>query len=87
MLDACQKAGFVPRVAQTARYMHTIVGLVAAGMGVALVSESLANLTPKGCVYRPLAERNDALTIDLGVAWHANARSLPAASAVGRRRR
>ena len=111
VLDACQKAGFVPRVAQTARYMHTIVGLVAAGMGVALVSESLANLTPKGCVYRPLAERSDALTIDLGVAWHANdaspalhafleaaravgrrygranARSLPATSAAGRRRR
>lgn len=91
VLDACQEAGFVPRVAQTARYMHTIVGLVAAGMGVALVSESLANLTPRGCVYRPLADRSDALSIDIGAAWHANDESpalhafLAAARAVGRR--
>lgn len=72
VLDACQEAGFVPRIEQEPKYMHTLVGLVAAGMGVALVPDSLANLTPKGCVYRVLADRTAALTMDLGAAWHAN---------------
>jgi DNA-binding transcriptional LysR family regulator len=40
-------------------------------MGVALVPESLTNLTAKGSVYRPLAGRSAALSIDLGAAWHA----------------
>jgi DNA-binding transcriptional LysR family regulator len=90
VLNACQEAGFVPRVAQKPRYMHTIVGLVAAGMGVALVPESLANLTPKGCVYRALAEGGEALSIELGAAWHEDDASpalhafLDAARAVGR---
>jgi len=72
VLDACQEAGFVPRIEQEPKYMHTLVGLVAAGMGVALVPDSLANLTPKGCVYRVLADRTQSLTMDLGAAWHAN---------------
>jgi DNA-binding transcriptional LysR family regulator len=72
VLDACQEAGFVPRIEQEPKYMHTLVGLVAAGMGVALVPDSLANLTPKGCVYRVLADRSASLTMDLGAAWHAN---------------
>ena len=90
VLNACQEAGFVPRVAQKPRYMHTIVGLVAAGMGVALVPESLANLTPKGCVYRALAKGGEALSIELGAAWHEDDASpalhafLDAARAVGR---
>jgi DNA-binding transcriptional LysR family regulator len=71
VLDACQEAGFVPRVEQEPKNMHTLVGLVAAGMGVALVPESLTNLTAKGSVYRPLAGRSAALSIDLGAAWHA----------------
>lgn len=91
VLDACKEAGFVPRIAQEPKYMHTIVGLVAAGMGVALVPDSLANLTPKGCVYRVLADRSVALTMDMGAAWHASETSpalhafLEAARAVGKR--
>ncbi len=71
VLDACQEAGFVPRIEQEPKYMHTLVGLVAAGMGVALVPDSLSNLTPKGCVYRAFSDRRQSLTIDLGAAWQA----------------
>jgi len=91
VLDACQEAGFVPRVVQEPKYMHTIVGLVAAGIGVALVPGSLARLTPGGCVYRALADRSPALTIDLGAAWHQSDASpalhafLEAAREVGKR--
>ena len=38
--------------------MQTIVSLVAAGMGVALVPASLQHLRRTGVVYRPLAERS-----------------------------
>lgn len=91
VLDACQEAGFVPRIAQEPKYMHTMVGMVAAGMGVALVPNSLANLTPKGCVYRVLADRSAALSVEMGAAWHANDSSpalhafLEAARKVGQR--
>lgn len=91
VLDACQEAGFVPRVMQEPKYMHTIVGLVAAGIGVALVPSTMKNLTPVGCVYRDLADRTAALSIDLGVAWHQSDASpvlhafLEAARTVGKR--
>jgi DNA-binding transcriptional LysR family regulator len=72
VLDACQNAGFVPRIAHEPKYLHTIVGMVAAGMGVALVPGTLVNLKPQGCVYRSLSNRRDAPLIELGAAWHAD---------------
>jgi len=47
--------------------MQTIVSLVAAGMGVALVPASLVNLRRFGVVYRPLAGRSPR--IEVGIAW------------------
>ena len=45
--------------------MQTIVSLVAAGMGVALVPASLHRLRRTGVVYRPLAEKSPAVEIGL----------------------
>lgn len=56
----CLSAGFVPQVVQEAKLMQTIVGLVVAGLGVALVPASLMRLQREGVVYRPLAEREVA---------------------------
>ncbi len=39
VLDACEKEGFIPEVAQRAVQMETIIGLVASGLGVSLVPE------------------------------------------------
>ena len=47
--------------------MQTIVGLVAAGIGVALVPESLVQLARRGVVYRPLAGRPPS--VDIALAW------------------
>ena len=52
----CRDAGFTPRIEQEAIQMPTIVSLVAAGMGVALVPASLRHMRRTGVVYRPLAE-------------------------------
>lgn len=61
------KLGLTPRVGQEAIQMQTIVSLVSAGMGVALVPQSLCHLQRTGVVYRPLRE-SDAL-IETGLLW------------------
>ena len=60
-------AGLTPRIGQEAIQMQTIVSLVSAGMGMALVPQSLRNLRRTGVVYRPLAER--APLIETGLVW------------------
>ncbi|MGK6325060.1 LysR substrate-binding domain-containing protein [Sphingomonas sp. DT-51] len=49
-------AGAEPRVAQTVREVSTLLGLVAAGVGVTVVAESLCALQSAGLVYTPLAD-------------------------------
>lgn len=48
------RAGFAPHVGQEAREGSTIVGLVAAGMGISILPETYANTGIPGVVYRPL---------------------------------
>jgi DNA-binding transcriptional LysR family regulator len=54
MIRICQEAGFSPRVVQETGEMQTAVSLVAAGIGVAIVPESVRNLMRTGVVYRPM---------------------------------
>ena len=61
------RAGFVPRVAQEAIQMQTVVSLVSSGLGVALVPASLANLGRRGVSYREISDPHPRL--DLWLAW------------------
>jgi DNA-binding transcriptional LysR family regulator len=54
-------------VYQEAIQMQTIIGLVADGMGIALVPRSLTNLHREGASYLPLLE--SAPEIETGLAW------------------
>jgi DNA-binding transcriptional LysR family regulator len=56
IMTMCQQAGFRPKVAQEAVQMQTIIGLVAAGLGIAIVPASLQNFHRGGVIYRPLKE-------------------------------
>ncbi|HEY9630742.1 MAG TPA: LysR family transcriptional regulator [Coleofasciculaceae cyanobacterium] len=56
IISLCQQGGFSPNVVQEAIQMQTIISLVAAEMGVAIVPISLQNLQRTGVVYRPLVE-------------------------------
>jgi DNA-binding transcriptional LysR family regulator len=67
IMDCYGVAGVAPRVGQEAIQMQTIVSLVSAGMGVALVPQSLRNLRRTGVVYRPLSESVPA--IETGLVW------------------
>jgi DNA-binding transcriptional LysR family regulator len=60
-------AGMTPRIAQEAIQMQTIVGLVSAGMGIALVPQSVSNLKRPGVDYRTLAGKPPI--VETGLAW------------------
>jgi len=57
IVGACQAAGFTPRTEQEAPRITATLNLVAAGLGVTLVPQSLASLQPEAIVYRPLTGR------------------------------
>jgi DNA-binding transcriptional LysR family regulator len=52
-------------VAQEAIQMQSIVSLVAADMGVAIVPASLANLQRSGVVYKPFIDATPTVAIAL----------------------
>lgn len=56
VMDFCLRAGFTPRVAQEAYQTHTVVGLVSAGIGIALVPASTQKIGLAGVTYRKLRE-------------------------------
>lgn len=65
------REGLTPTVAQEAIQMQTIVSLVSAGMGVALVPASLRNLRRTGVSY--LALREAGPDIETGLVWREGA--------------
>jgi DNA-binding transcriptional LysR family regulator len=67
ILARCRAAQFSPAVAQEATGWHTILGLVSAGVGVAFVPESLAQLQRPGVVYRPV--RDLSVNVELTLVW------------------
>jgi DNA-binding transcriptional LysR family regulator len=65
IISFCQQANFSPKVVQEAIQMQTIVSLVAADMGIALVPISLQNLQRTGVVYKTLQEPTPQAAIAL----------------------
>jgi DNA-binding transcriptional LysR family regulator len=66
--EVCRLAGFTPKAVQKDVWlMQTIVGLVASGIGVALVPASLRNFRRKGVVYKTV--RGLSPTVEMGVVW------------------
>jgi DNA-binding transcriptional LysR family regulator len=53
-LRLCHAAGFDPRVVQEANEIYTICGMVAAGLGVAVVPDSARAIALDGVVYLPI---------------------------------
>jgi DNA-binding transcriptional LysR family regulator len=56
IISLCQQAGFSPTVVQEAIQMQTIVSLVAANLGIAIVPASLQHLQRTGVVYKAIEE-------------------------------
>ncbi len=68
VMEICHQAGFTPKAVQKeVGLMQTIVGLVAGGIGVALVPASLQNLNRKGVAYKEVQDLKH--TVEMGVVW------------------
>jgi len=70
VLRSCRRAGFVPRREHLAPGTAVLLALVAAGLGVAVVPESVRALPLDGVVFRDLV---DAGTVELALAWRRGA--------------
>jgi DNA-binding transcriptional LysR family regulator len=62
----CRGAGFDPRVRHEVAETSTLVTFVAAGLGVALVPEPVAELGVVGATYRPLSARGARIDLAAG---------------------
>ncbi|WP_205760013.1 LysR family substrate-binding domain-containing protein [Arthrobacter sp. PAMC25564] len=66
--SACTAAGFRTRVVQEVSDPYTALSLVAGGVGVSLMPDSVAGIMPGGTVYVPLS--GTAPMLVSGIAWH-----------------
>jgi DNA-binding transcriptional LysR family regulator len=67
ILSCFRAAGLTPAIGQQAIQMQTIVSLVSAGMGMALVPQSVCNLMRPGVEYCALADPTPL--VETGIAW------------------
>ncbi len=73
ILGCFHAAGVTPEIGQQAIQMQTIVSLVSAGMGLALVPQSVSNLMRPGVEYRALHDHSPL--VETGLAWRRDNRS------------
>jgi DNA-binding transcriptional LysR family regulator len=67
IISVCQRAGFSPQITQEAVQMQTILGLVATGIGVALIPASARSLRSAGIAYSELQGIESA--VEMALAW------------------
>ena len=73
LMNLCLTSGFTPNVIQEVTEMHTIVSLVAAGMGVSLVPLSIKNIRSQGVAYREL--EGIVPVTEMAIAWQRTSHS------------
>ncbi|HEY0836838.1 MAG TPA: LysR substrate-binding domain-containing protein [Azospirillum sp.] len=67
IMRMCESAGFSPNVVQHATQIHTVLGLVGAGMGVAVVPETARNLRISGTRFLRIQHAPEPVHVSL--AW------------------
>ncbi|QHS21745.1 LysR family transcriptional regulator [Virgibacillus sp. MSP4-1] len=76
VMDACDHVGFTPDIAVEGKDIDALKGLVAAGLGVALMPEmTMVDNTPRSTVVVPIADPN--ITRSVGVIYPAQRKLLP----------
>ena len=68
LVNLCRSAGFTPTFGEEADGALSLLGLVSAGFGVALVPETFRKLLSVEVEFRPLA--STAPVFDFHIAWH-----------------
>ncbi|WP_457092817.1 LysR family transcriptional regulator [Microvirga sp. P5_D2] len=62
----CEKNGLTLKIVQHATQIHTIVGLVGAGIGIAVVPETAKNLRPRGVRFLQILDEPEPVHVALG---------------------
>ena len=73
VIALCGKAGFKPRVVQEANGVIAIVSLVASGIGISILPESVKSIALEGVVYRPLQHPDAVIPLMLAFRKSENA--------------
>ena len=71
VVSACREAGFMPNFVQDATQMQTILVLVAAGLGVALVPAAMRSAAVDGVRYVEVRRRHAPVRYGLALAYRA----------------
>jgi len=79
LLKVCRRVGFKPRIVKEADGAASALAFVAAGYGVAVVSEPLQRIPAKDVIFRDLAPEDRAWT-PVGAVWRPDALTAPVAS-------
>jgi DNA-binding transcriptional LysR family regulator len=67
--DLCRDAGYSPKVAQEANTTPTMMGLVAAGIGISILPASLERLSFEGLKFVPLRDPGAQTAVLLAKRW------------------
>jgi len=67
--QALMQAGVTPVVTQEAVQVHTVIGLVESGLGLALVPSINAAHAARGVVFRPLRDHGSSFAIGIALAF------------------
>jgi DNA-binding transcriptional LysR family regulator len=81
VLELCNKAGFEPRIGQLANANTTMIGLVAAGLGIAIIPSALGRLVHADVRVRQLARCK--ATVSVAVLTRASKPSKPVKAFLG----
>ena len=69
MTQLCLQAGIMPRVTQEGVQVQTVIGLVASGLGVAIVPAIHAQYSSRRVIFRPIRDLPAGSDIGISVAY------------------
>jgi DNA-binding transcriptional LysR family regulator len=72
VIRACRAAGYHPRIAHESAKTSTQLSLVAAGLGIAVLPESVRGIALTGVQYRAVSGADE---VELAVAWRRTSES------------
>jgi DNA-binding transcriptional LysR family regulator len=79
LLKVCRRVGFKPRIVKEADGAASVLAFVAAGYGLAVVSEPLEKIPAKEVIFRDLCPA-DRAWMPVGAVWKPDSLTAPAAS-------
>ncbi|CAB3639387.1 LysR substrate-binding domain-containing protein [Trinickia soli] len=72
-LAACASCGFTPDIQFEVAQVSTTLGLVSAGLGVAIMQSSMRRMSPPGVVFKPMDWL--PLTVEIHLLWRTHAQT------------